>query len=227
MRKIFLFSIVALATVFISSCEKDEIVKEDLSTNETTEVSTLKSGYTTGLYGVNQNYKNAYYHLQQNTNECSWTNYVLATASIIRGKGNLNYPTNAGGYSNKIAHCKSWCNNSSLITKLEDYCNYVDNNAGYPINCNRVAINKDYDLTAAYAMLNHISAHHSPFLYIGSSSGIGHYFTVWSIYWGGSLSNSDVWYTNTLSSSGTFYSMNLQSFLDLNVMSYHNMLFLY
>lgn len=220
MRKIFLFSIVALATVFISSCEKDEIVKEYLSTNETTEVSTLKSGYATGLYGVNQNYKNAYYHLQQNTNEYSWTNYVLATASIIRGKGNLNYPTNAG-------HCKSWCNNSSLITKLKDYCNDVDNNAGYPINCNRVAINKDYDLTAAYAMLNHISAHHSPFLYIGSSSGIGHYFTVWSIYWGGSLSNSDVWYTNTLSSSGTFYSMNLQSFLDLNVMSYHNMLFLY
>ena len=72
MRKIFLFSIVALATVFISSCEKDEIVKEDLSTNETTEVSTLKSGYATGLYGVNQNYKNAYYHLQQNTNDYWW-----------------------------------------------------------------------------------------------------------------------------------------------------------
>jgi len=139
----------------------------------------------------------------------------------------MNYPNNAGGYRNKIAHCKSWCNNDSYITKLQNYCNYVDKNAGYPISCTRKAINKNYDLSAAYTMLNHISAHHSPFIYIGSVNNVGHYYIVWSIYWGGSLANSDVWYTNTLSNNGTFYSMNLQSFLDLNIMNYHNILFLY
>lgn len=218
--------LVFLASIIIlTNCEKENY---DLDRTYNQEESlNLKSGYSTGLYGVNQDYKNAYYHLQQNAGECSWTNYVLTAASIIRGKGNLNYPYAAGGYPQKISHCKSWCNNSSLITDIEDYCKDVDKNAGYPINCTRKAINKNYDLTAAYEMLNHISNYHSPFLYIGSSNNIGHYFTVWSIYWGGSLSTSDVWYTNTLSSNGTFYSMNLQSFLDLNVMNYHNMLFLY
>lgn len=227
--------------VSLVSCNEDYDYKGNISTFESMVVDTTnnpvktKTSYSSGLYGVDSKYKNAYKHQKQiNYNGkggCSWTNYVLCASSIIRGKGN-NYPDKAGGYDNKIQHCVDWCFQYSLsnptgITTIENYCLKVDKNAGYPINCNRIAVDPSKTDDAVDKMLSHISNHHSPFIYISSHGGVGHYLILWSIYWRTSIYDSDVWYTDTLDSTGEFKSMSLSEMFDSNVMIKYNFLFLY
>ncbi|MDR0282308.1 MAG: hypothetical protein LBI53_03110 [Candidatus Peribacteria bacterium] len=218
-----------------SSCKKeDEVVNligESPVISETEGgVTKASANWSIGMYQAQTAYKNAYYHVKQKTGECSWTNYVIAAAAVIRGKGNTVYPYGAGSYENKVQHCKNWTNSNTAITSIESYCKQVDIVAGYPINCTRKAVSLKTD--AADEMLSHISSKGTPFLYVGGVGGIGHYFTVWSIYWGGDIYNSDVYYTNTLDApastfAGQVKSQNLNTFLSSNVNNYHNLLFLY
>jgi hypothetical protein len=183
------------------------------------------------VYRIDDIYKESYVHKLQGEGECSWTNYVLAASAIIRAKGDFSYPDNAGGYRQKIAHCKAWCQNhptslgSTGITTIEQYCRKVDQSAGYSISCERKACSEAGEAVAE--MLSHLSIRKTPFLYIGAWYGIGHYYTIWNITWNGSLNSSSIWYTNTLDEAGSFTQENLGSFMRKNVMNNHNMLFLW
>ena len=233
-----LFGALMVMVGAFSSCDKNEDLNQ-VSQNEPMETRASNgsfrslNSFAVGVYRIDDIYKESYVHKLQGKSECSWTNYVLAASAIIRAKGDFTYPDNAGGYGQKIDHCKAWCwnNPTSLgptgITTIEKYCREVDQSAGYPISCERRAFSKNNYTGAVEAMLSHLSTRRTPFLYIGAVQGYGHYFTIWNITWNGSLNSSSVWYTNTLDEAGSFTQENLGSFMRKNVMKNHNMLFLW
>jgi hypothetical protein len=202
-----------------------------------------------GRYAVNNKYKLKYVHQKQKTYDgsggCSWTNYVLATAAIVRAKQEerkeeLTYPDKAGGYDNKIQHCFNWCKDRSstkegrsLITLIESYCKEQDQDKGnYPIKCELVVFRKadvNYQVVAE-RMLAHISKNQTPFLFIGAVGETAHYLTCWTIDWEGSPEKSTIYYTDTVYGdvgNANFRSMNLKTFLATTTKGTSNLNFLF
>ena len=235
-----LFGALMLMVGVFSSCDKNEDLNqvpqnEPMETRASNGSFRSLNSFAVGVYRIDDIYKEAYVHKLQKGGECSWTNYVLAASAIIRAKGDFTYPDNAGGYHQKISHCKAWCQNnptslgSTGITTIEKYCREVDQSAGYSISCERKAFSEAGEAVAE--MLSHLSMRKTPFIYIGGydqgNQTYGHYYIIWNITWRGSVDKSTVWYTNTLDKEKDFNQANLGSFMRKNIMNNHNMLFLW
>lgn len=236
-RSFFVAILIGSATAV--SCSKGELVLDDnvtaggsISPQEEKlatdlELSALVSGssYANGRYRVADMYKNAYVHVVQKTGECSWTNYVLAAASVIRAHGDYNYPDKAGGYESKIQHCKDWCGTTAM-SKINSYVTEVDGKSYNISTKHHFTPDRNYT-KAAEIMLAHLQNNQTPLIYITSVNRIGHYVIIWSIDWYGSIENSTVWYTDTLKSGKEFYPINFKELLRLNVNNNHNILTFY
>lgn len=237
-KKLVYSLVLAMVSSFcISSCDKsaDDMSYLDSRESESlaSEVRTrAPSDYDTKLYEVDDAYKNAYQHYKQKPKACSRTSYVLAVAAIVRGKGNLDYPRNSN-YLAKINHI--WQTyQSTAMSKLDQYCKNYDAKK-YPIvSWHRTAEGTDR-LAAIEMILDHRKHNSTPFLYIGSIGGIGHYFIIWDINWTGDASSSTVWYTDVNQSpvggsrsyADNVNTKSLNDLLNLNVNSNFNFLFLY
>lgn len=240
--KFALFAVlVGFAVVALSSCDKsfDEPVAPVVSNeaemqriSQSAQTRAL-SDYTEQTYEVNQSYKDAYQHYKQRPKECSWTSYVLATAAVVRGKGNYSYPYN-GNYYGKISHVKSSCGSSNAITKLDWYCKKYDV-PKYSITCWHRYVGKSDRDGAIDIILDHRAYNDTPFLYIGSVGTVGHYYIIWDIDWTGNEATSTVYYTDvnqdivndSRSYDDNVRSMSMGKLLNLNTMNNYNFLCLY
>lgn len=248
----FVFGIIAMIMFAFgfSACEKESALQNSDNTSEyatdvdlvddvnlvenenSNENNVSRTSYNYQTYYVSSAYKNAYQHYQQPTSQsCSWTSYVLAVASIVRGKGDYSYPYN-GSYLNKIDHVRTTCNNSKLISKLAWYCQNYDNPT---YNISRWLRTSSTYNGALDIILDHRAYNDTPFLYIGSVGSIGHYLIIWDVDWTGNTTTSTVWYTdvnqnivnNSRSYSNNVLTTTIDALLSQNVMTYYNFLCLY
>lgn len=137
-------------------------------------------------------YKNAYVHVQQYSNECSWTSYTLAAGAIANGKGytyNVNHT--------KITYVKNWCG-SSYIERLYDFATQKDDWFLSNVYLSKEPKTSAGRFTTIKQMLYHIQTYKTPFPAIITHSGIGHYVVVWSIDWKCGGTGSTVYYTDPL-----------------------------
>lgn len=231
--------VVLFGSVF-TSCSNDDdlLLAGDTQTElvsslaqDSVKALTRAMNYSYTTYTVDQDYKDEYRHYKQASGACSWTSYVLAAAAIVRGKGDYAYPYN-GSYTNKIDHVKVTCNYSTYMSSIAWYCQNYDNPT-YSISCwHRTASTQSGALDI---ILDHRAYNDTPFLYIGSVSGIGHYLIIWDVAWTGNTSTSTVWYTDVNQDPVNNHRLyeynvrttNIQALLNQNVNTYYNFLCLY
>ncbi|MDR0860226.1 MAG: hypothetical protein LBO09_04555 [Candidatus Peribacteria bacterium] len=153
-------------------------------------------------YDVTQKYKNAYVHYKQGATGCGPLNYVLCLRAIVRGNSSSNNyaPNIKDKWDNVIDKCGT---TAATVPQLIEYFN--KNDATWGVSANKVQSSgrsSAQKTSIASQMVNLLSQNKRPFVFLGaisSSSGgyVGHYYTVWSIAWDGTLENSTVYYTNT------------------------------
>ncbi|EAY29461.1 hypothetical protein [Microscilla marina] len=214
--KLFLkMGLLAVVLLTLESCSNTEVVKPTKSNlqniNHQLKSSVLDAQTSNNIpskfYRVNPVYKDAYVHLRQGYNECSWASYVLTTGAIARAKGR-DYEVTQNKISRVKDKCKEKCHSSpdpfcgAYITDLEwfaqtwDYTNVSKNR----VSCSN---NESGRFSMVKNMLNHIETKQTPFIAIGStfqSNGkrIGHYYIIWSIDWKRGGRGSTIYYTDPL-----------------------------
>ena len=251
-KVIFGLFVAMFAVVALSSCNKEnddtpvvsetvatpseEVVARDLSKQISPQAM---SSYTE--YYVAQKYKNAYRHVKQGHNECSWTSYVLAAAAVARADGS-SYPNDKSypeidDYKSKIAHAKR--NSSYYITSIESYSKRFDMPKYSTIKIRREAYNSYSDAVVCF-LGERQRGNQKPCIFISSAPSqnggkIGHYLILWDVMWNGDPATSFVNVTDPLKGDREIldtygylpvtYQMTLEEVLKANVNRKFNFLY--
>ncbi|MDR0369085.1 MAG: hypothetical protein LBH96_00690 [Candidatus Peribacteria bacterium] len=250
MNKILVVFACVFAGILVSSCVQDDVVNVpieesvDVSDSETIITTKSLSSFSTGSYGILQKYKNAYAHINQydnygttnnqngwpggisNPGNCSWSNYTMAVGCVGRASGTI---ANNDYKLDKARNLKSFMKNSrntySEGSKMryiyEDYGLVYDNDTRVGVWHWTTSKSTSNHNVIAEQLLSHLNQYKTPMVIIGTTaSGLGHYFTIVSIVWGGNIDNSDIWVCDSTqgSSGDSFdtikYSIPFRTFLN-------------
>ncbi len=198
-------AIATLTIFFFSFILVGKLSAQDLSANS----------IPSKFYKVKPQYKTAYKHIKQKTNECSWTAYVMAAGAIAKGKGNSYEVSHA-----KVERVKDWCRNrdncsgnytgvcGSHISTVTAFGNSNDKSV---ITSKSKSRSTSLRIYMVKDMLDHIQNYGTPFLALGKRGSIGHYYIIWSIDWKQGGSGSTVWYTDPYLTDGGNFDANIKS----------------
>ena len=180
-----LHAIVVMILGTLVSCEKSEQVvsselngeKGDVISIRTNEMARSLSDFTPGRYSIDQIYKDAYYHINQYDQSAS-ASYPDGWPGGITNPGNCswsNYIMAVGCVGRASGTLSS---DEYKLDKARRLKKFMKDSRG------------SYD--SGSVMQNLI-------VKLGDNEcGYGHYYTIVSIVWGGTIDNSDIWFCNSL-----------------------------
>ncbi len=196
--------------------------KGDVISIRTNEMARSLSDFTPGRYSIDQIYKDAYYHINQydqsasasypdgwpggitNPGNCSWSNYIMAVGCVGRASGTLSsdeYKLDKARRLKKFMKDSrgSYDNGSVMQYIYEDYGLVYDNPNRVGLRHWKTSKAKWNHPTITEELLKHLRDFKTPIVMLGATEGgYGHYYTIVSIVWGGTIDNSDIWFCNSL-----------------------------
>lgn len=179
---------------------------------------TLDPIYKASYYHINQydtqgadptimsypDYSNGWPNGLYNPQNCSWSNYIMAVGCVGRASGTI---LNSDYRINKARRLKKFMRNSrgdyDTASRIDyiysDYGAVYDNpsTVGLRFWTTSKANNTTNHNIIALEILKHLYDFHTPIIFLGKKGSMGHYFTIVSVEWYGSLSNSKIWVADT------------------------------
>ena len=237
-----LLAVLVMFAGVMTSCDKSMnepmapvISNDDISSSAQGELRSL-SDFATGAYSIDQIYKNEYSHIYQYDNSatstypngwpggttgpgnCSWSNYIMAVGCVGRASRTID----SDDYKlDKARRLKEFMKNSRgsylrgavMQYIYEDYGLIYDNSNRVGVRHWTTSKSRRNHAVITEELLKHLRDFKTPIVMIGATAGgYGHYFTIVSIVWGGTIESSDIWFCDsTQGSTGDSFSESAQS----------------